>query len=179
MANALIPDSKRAGRLLDIGCGSHPYFLSRTRFAEKLGVDRIQGPGWNSAGADLRLMGFDIDTQDALPFESASFDAVTMLAVFEHVRKDRLKLILDEIHRVLRPGGRFVMTTPAGWTGPLLRMMKCVRLVSAEEIEEHQDHYSAIAVRAVISTSALRDGRVRTGYFELGMNLWATVDKSD
>lgn len=31
-ANALIPEPARAGRILDVGCGSFPFFLSGTRF---------------------------------------------------------------------------------------------------------------------------------------------------
>jgi len=40
-ANQLIPSESRSGRLLDIGCGSYPYFLATTRFAEKWGVDQV------------------------------------------------------------------------------------------------------------------------------------------
>jgi hypothetical protein len=35
-ANNLIPRSLRSGRILDIGCGTYPYFLSTTAFSHKL-----------------------------------------------------------------------------------------------------------------------------------------------
>ena len=35
-----------------------------------------------------------------------------MLAVFEHVRLDRMTWLLDEIHRVLKPGGRYLTGNP-------------------------------------------------------------------
>ena len=38
-ANQLIPKSLRDGRILDIGCGSYPYFLSHTSFQEKFAID--------------------------------------------------------------------------------------------------------------------------------------------
>ena len=43
---------------------------------------------------------------DALPVADASFDAVVVCLVFEHV--DALDASLTEVARVLRPGGRFV-----------------------------------------------------------------------
>jgi len=42
-ANGLIPDELRSGRILDIGCGSYPYFLSHTAFEEKHALDQL-GP---------------------------------------------------------------------------------------------------------------------------------------
>ena len=128
MADRLIPASLRAGRILDIGCGSHPFFLSQTDFAERHGVDKMVPPDRahpvapNDAG--LRLVHFNIDSTDQLPYDDDFFDVVTMLAVFEHIRPDRLLVLLDEVHRVLKPDGAYVMTTPAGWTGPILGAMK-------------------------------------------------------
>lgn len=45
-----------------------------------------------------------------LPFASESFDCVISFQVIEHIRKD--KEFLREVGRVLRPGGRFILTTP-------------------------------------------------------------------
>lgn len=45
-----------------------------------------------------------------LPFRDASFDWVISFQVIEHIRDDRA--FVAEIHRVLRPGGRFLVTTP-------------------------------------------------------------------
>lgn len=39
-ANQLIPSQLRNGRILDIGCGSYPYFLSHTSFADKFSIDQ-------------------------------------------------------------------------------------------------------------------------------------------
>jgi hypothetical protein len=40
-ANLLIPPELREGRILDIGCGSYPYFLAHTAFKEKFAVDQL------------------------------------------------------------------------------------------------------------------------------------------
>lgn len=45
-----------------------------------------------------------------LDFETDSFDSVISFQVIEHIRRDRD--FVREVHRVLRPGGNFVLTTP-------------------------------------------------------------------
>ena len=45
-----------------------------------------------------------------LPFGDATFDCVISFQVIEHIEND--EAFVREIHRVLRPGGRFVVTTP-------------------------------------------------------------------
>lgn len=45
-----------------------------------------------------------------LAFPDNSFDCVISFQVIEHIRRDRE--FVCEIHRVLRPGGRFILTTP-------------------------------------------------------------------
>ncbi|HUP50025.1 MAG TPA: class I SAM-dependent methyltransferase [Thermoanaerobaculia bacterium] len=45
-----------------------------------------------------------------LPFETAEFDAVTSFQTIEHAGDDRT--FADEVRRVLRPGGTFILTTP-------------------------------------------------------------------
>lgn len=45
-----------------------------------------------------------------LPFAAESFDCVITFQVIEHIRRD-VELV-REIHRVLRPGGRLILTTP-------------------------------------------------------------------
>jgi SAM-dependent methyltransferase len=48
-----------------------------------------------------------------MPFPDGHFDAVVMSEVLEHLEDDVLDRTLDEVGRVLRPGGRFIGTVPA------------------------------------------------------------------
>jgi SAM-dependent methyltransferase len=50
------------------------------------------------------------DLDRRLPFRDASFDVVGAFDVVEHVAD--LVALVEEVHRVLRPGGRFRITTP-------------------------------------------------------------------
>ena len=51
-----------------------------------------------------------VDLRRRLPFEAASFDIVCLQEVVEYL--DHIPAVLDEIHRVLRPGGVLILTTP-------------------------------------------------------------------
>ncbi|HEX6938040.1 MAG TPA: methyltransferase domain-containing protein [Longimicrobiales bacterium] len=196
MANRLIPEELRGGRIVDIGCGSYPYFLSTTRFAHRFGLDRLasvgapaaEGPTPSGAAGSapgvapgvqgpegVTLIHHDLAGRTALPFDDGSVDVVTMLAVFEHLDHDVLRHTLAEIRRILRPGGVYVLTTPAAWTDRLLRALARLGLVSAEEIEEHKDAYTHARIADLLAHAGFDRAAMRFGTFEFGMNLWATV----
>ena len=183
MANKLVPPELRAGRILDVGCGKQAYFLARTEFAKKYGVDKLIDDSSKKRSQVRRegvtLAHFDVDANNRLPFAPETFDVVTMLAVVEHRRDDRLIVLLNEIDRVLRPGGAFIMTTPAGWTAPILTIMKWLQLVSAEEIDEHKHAYTRGDIGRLLCRTRLADYPTRIGAFECFMNTWALIGKRD
>ena len=173
-ADRLIPPELRAGRILDVGCGSYPYFLSHTSFREKLAVER-QRPA--AAPEGIRWFELDLNATPELPFPAGHLDGVTMLAVVEHLDPAGLERLFADIHRVLRPGGRLVVTTPASWSDGLLKLMARLRLVSAEEIDEHVFAYTQPLLGWYFGRAGFDRDRVRFGYFEARLNLWATADR--
>jgi len=56
----------------------------------------------------LRLGGVDLNSP--LPFRSTSFDGVDLVEVIEHIENQ--PQLIREIHRVLKPGGVVVISTP-------------------------------------------------------------------
>lgn len=178
MANSLIPETARTGSLLDIGCGSHPLFLLQASVRERWGVDKLLPPEGRTLDG-VRLRRHDVVAEARLPFDEARFDVVTMLAVFEHIPAGPLRRLLADIRRVLRPGGTFVMTTPARWTDPILRAMARLGLTSGEEIDEHQDLYDRQRIHQHLADAGFPPSAIETGSFELGMNLWATATRPD
>lgn len=116
------------GEILDVGCGTKPYraFIPATRY---VGLD-IDNPETRRRGfADLFYDG------TSFPLGDASFDGVLCSQVFEHVFRPRD--FLAEIHRVLRPGGRLLLTVPFIW----------------DEHEKPVDfgRYSSFGLRAVLT----------------------------
>ena len=83
------------GRLLDVGCGSNRLVR---HYANGIGVDVHPWPG-----ADVIVT----DTA-ALHWDSGSFDTVAILAALNHI--PNRAAVLNECRRVLRPGGRLIIT---------------------------------------------------------------------
>ena len=176
-ANQLIPPDLRAGRILDIGCGSFPYFLSHTSFEEKFAVDQL--PMSKEAAAQNRIEFFtlNLNAEPRLPFDDNFFSVVSLLAVVEHLDPDSMAILFRESHRVLKPGGQVIMTTPAAWSDGLLKFMARLNLVSAEEIHEHAFAYTLPLIGWHFGQAGFEMKKVRFGYFELMLNMWATATK--
>ena len=83
------------GRLLDVGCGANRLVR---HYSNGVGVDVHPWPG-----ADVVVH----DTA-ALQWDSHSFDTITIVAALNHI--PNRAAVLNECRRVLRPGGRVVIT---------------------------------------------------------------------
>jgi SAM-dependent methyltransferase len=175
-ANALIPAELRAGRILDIGCGSYPYFLSHTVFQQKFAVDQLP-PSEHGQRLNIQWHTLDLNSTPNLPFEDNFFNAVTLLAVVEHLNPHSMAALFTETYRVLQPDGVVIMTTPAAWSDGLLRFMARIGLVSAEEIREHAYAYTLPLLGWYFGRAGFEMTKVNFGYFEFMLNMWAVAKK--
>ena len=177
-----LPPSVRTGRILDIGCGRSAWFLQTIDATEKIGLEPLCSDDEYVATRDgvshrMRLLPFDV-TKEPLQFESNWFDVVVALAVIEHVPAASAVRLLQEIHRVLKPGGSCVVTTPAHGTEIILHTIAKLRLASHEEIEEHHQQFTPRQLRALFLKAGFEDRDIIQGRFELGMNLWLRANKA-
>jgi SAM-dependent methyltransferase len=107
---------KPADRVLDVGCSNGAHLTRAARHCRSIvGIDydlaqlpiaarEIRGQSL----ANARVFAWDITTR--FPFVDAAFDAVLFLDVIEHV-VPRVA-VLREIHRVLAPDGRLLVSGP-------------------------------------------------------------------
>ncbi len=95
---------------LDLGCGDG-------RLGAELRAGRLVAADLSPvalARARARLPGaelVELEPDAPLPFEDSEFDLALLAETIEHVRD--VQLLLSELRRVLRPGGRLAITTPA------------------------------------------------------------------
>ena len=98
-----------SGELLDVGCGDKPYEpVLGPNVSSYVGLeysDTYEGTVNEAKGkADVVYYG------DSFPFTNGSFDTVLCTQVLEHVPDP--KSLVNEMARVLRPGGHLIVTVP-------------------------------------------------------------------
>src|SRR5690348_11205113 len=105
-------DHVRGGdRALDNGCGDGRFTgLLAEAGAEPTGVDVADAALRRARAAHPGIRFVRTPVEGPLPFDDGAFDLVWASEVIEHV-PDTARW-LSEIRRVLRPGGRLLLTTP-------------------------------------------------------------------
>ena len=115
----------RGERLLDIGCGDGTFTVllkEALKAEEAVGIEIAPEAITAIEQKGIKAYQLDIDEQP-LPFDDAYFDVVYCGEVIEHLfNPDHL---LEELHRVLKPEGTCVITTPnlAGWPSRLALLL--------------------------------------------------------
>jgi len=141
------------GRMLDFGCGSKPY---RELFDVVTYI-----------GTDIAVSGHDHSNEDidvyydgkTLPFGENEFDSVFSSEVFEHVFN--LDEILDELRRVLKPGGKMLITLPFVW--------------DEHEIPYDFARYTSFGITHILQQKGFHvlEQRKTTHYVETVFQMWA------
>ncbi|HLY33902.1 MAG TPA: methyltransferase domain-containing protein, partial [Jatrophihabitantaceae bacterium] len=89
-----------SGTMLDLGAGNQPFRPWYSTLAKRtIAVDAAPLPGLDA-----------VSFAAPLPFRDASFDSILCTSVLEHV--DNAEYAVSEIARVLKPGGRLLVTVP-------------------------------------------------------------------
>ena len=112
---ARAPADGKTSRVLDIACSVGQLTVGLAeRFpkAEVWGIDTA-APMVRFAhkrAVDLKVaVNFSQQNAEATKFEDGSFDMITSYILFHEVENSRIQLILNEMYRLLRPGGTFTI----------------------------------------------------------------------
>lgn len=115
----LIPRAAGGGRILEMGC----YLQMTPALRNLLGYGEVRGCYQGSGGSDVRTVrsrdgeSFECEIDlfnveiDPFPYPSNHFDTVLCCEILEHLTQDPMRM-MAEIHRILKPGGILLLTTP-------------------------------------------------------------------
>ncbi len=129
--------------MLDIGCGSSRIVQT---LPDVVGVDLalpklrwLRSPGRQLVQADM----------NHLPFTDGAFDAVLSSEVIEHIPRDQVRL--EELMRVLRPGGTLILGTP-DYGRRLWRALEWLygKLFPGGYASEHINRYTHAQLRSIL-----------------------------
>jgi len=116
----LVPPGDRDSSVLELGC----YMQITPALSGLLGYGEVRGGymgnagGWHRSSvtaADGEVFTCHIDLfnveADRFPYADNHFDTVLCCELLEHLEKDPMHM-MSEIHRVLKPNGTLILTTP-------------------------------------------------------------------
>ncbi len=157
--------------MLDIGCHDGHLF-------------RSLGPALRSGvGMDADLVGqlegeryrlFPGHFPEDLPADVGPFDAVTMLAVFEHIPSDAQVAVVAACWNMLKPGGIVVITVPSPLVDPVLDVMIKLRVIDGMEADQHHGFVPRDLEPIFVSQGFLPTLNQR---FQMGLNNLVTFTK--
>jgi 2-polyprenyl-3-methyl-5-hydroxy-6-metoxy-1,4-benzoquinol methylase len=156
----LIP---QGARVLDIGCGDGALF-------KQLGSQLSGGLGLDPTLEREETMGnFKLSKghfPESIP-EGDKFDAITLLAVFEHIPEAEQRPFAEHCVRLLKPGGRVLVTVPAPLVDKILDVLMAVKLLDGMEVDEHYG-FKPEQTPGVFNVPGL--SLIKASKFQLGLN---------
>jgi len=136
----------RGKRVLDLGCRSGQLTKHFLAGNSVVGLD-VDAAALEKAAA-LGIEPVQANVEEPLPFESESFDAVVAGELLEHLQFP--DALVEEIRRVLRPGGVLVGSVPNAF-----RIQSRLRFLRGRPPEDDPTHLRMLspdAVRALLAT---------------------------
>ena len=159
-------------KVMEVGCGRGYFYI---RLSEKYPQAEVWGVDFSEVAittaerrAEMRgsRARFRTDDSEALSFEDRSFDYVISCECLEHVLHP-VKMA-SEIYRVLRPGGRFILTTENYFNGMLLQWMKTwltkQPFDSGSGVQQHENYFLFWRVKRILEQGGLEDSPKESNY---------------
>jgi 2-polyprenyl-3-methyl-5-hydroxy-6-metoxy-1,4-benzoquinol methylase len=136
--------------ILDLGCGHGAlvFFARQAGYRNVIGIDA--SPEQVAAAKRLGIEGVSqgdvLETLRSLP--DASQDVVVTFDLIEHLTKDELLRLADEVRRTMKDGGRWIIHT-ANAGSPLFGMVRYGDYT-------HEQAFTAASINQVLSVSGFR-----------------------
>ena len=170
----IIDQVPNGSKILDLGCGYQAELLINLTNKIKHGV-----------GGDIyvkekikhqKITLVQVNVNQKLPFKEDSFDVVTSLALIEHITKPSVHL--KEIYRVLKPGGKLLLTTPDKKSKWLLETAAFkLGIISKDEIADHKRYYDSSSLLEALLRAGFSRNKIDIKTFLFGFNIFVKTEK--
>lgn len=153
--------------ILDFGCGYQADALNYVKNKIKEGIGFDYDCETAQLAPNIRIQRFNFI--DTLPLKSNSLHKVLFLAVLEHIEIEKVPNLLRECNRVLKPGGKIVLTTPTPAGKKILEFLAfTLGIISRKEITDHKKYYDYTDLKNLAESCGFNIQIYRT--FQLGCN---------
>lgn len=172
----------RKVRVLEVGCGRGDFAMwlsNKYPQAEVVAIDFSKAAiqvAQSRAVATASTVNFKVDDAQKLSFEECSFDYVISCECMEHVPIP--VQMAQEIYRVLRPGGQFILTTENYFNGLILAWIKTWLLRtpfnSGSGVQPHENFFLFWKVKKILEQSGLKVKHMESNHFQ-----WLLLPRTD
>jgi len=143
-------------KVIDVGCG---IGLGHAEISESVG--ELNGVDVSTESIEIAKSNnpkayYETYDGEKLPFENNTFDCAYAICVLHHVPKDKRQLFVDEMNRVLKPGGLMIVIEH----NPLNPATQWV--VSTCELDEHAILLSAWRLSRLFHHAKIQ--KIKTNY---------------
>ena len=161
--------------LLDLGCGPKiPFYFfakkNKVIFKKYIGIDPLINKKLNDKfvkGGNILILNQSLINK--IPLPSLSIDYIVAFAFLEHIENP--DDIIKEALRVLKPGGKIILTTPTPKAKKILEFLSFkLKLVSPREIAEHKNYFTKEDLLSLIPKNKKLHLKIIHHYFEFGLN---------
>ena len=137
-----------SGTVLEIGCGEGYGISELAKYSKKyIGVDKFDTSISEKLMTENDIVFHKMEIPPLLIIESDSVDFVVTFQVIEHIQDD--KFFLEDIHRVLKPGGTLLLTTPNKLMSLSRNPWHIREYTSGELVALASKHFSTIEIKGV------------------------------
>jgi 2-polyprenyl-3-methyl-5-hydroxy-6-metoxy-1,4-benzoquinol methylase len=161
-------------KILDIGSADGALFcrLGPMVGAGSMGVDPTLRKPLTINGSVLHPGFFP----EAIPASAGQFDVITMLAVLEHFPETAYDSLRSGCEKLLRPGGKLLITVPSHQVDLILKWLSFFRLIDGMSLEEHHGYEVSKTVE-IFPPEKFR--LIKHAGFQLGLNNLFVFERTD
>ena len=157
--------------IADIGCGYNAEFLKSVSKKIKKGVGFDVSVTKKGLPENIALIKTDINK--SIKEKINYFDAITALAVLEHVESP--SKIIANTKNILKKGGELIITTPHKKLKPYLEFLSKIGLLSKDEIGDHKTYFTHKTLRGLLVSGGFKVIIIEN--FEMSFNIFALARK--